>query len=151
MVYSNPFEEIEKMQEDMNRLFRHMGGRALLPYQGQKDIGVHEGFRMPVVDLNETENSIVATFELPGANKDEIELNVMDDRIEVKVEKKIEKESKDKGAYSYEKRAHSYYTSIPLQANVRAEKAEASYKNGILKVEIPKAVQVEKKKRIEIR
>ncbi|MBI3027597.1 Hsp20/alpha crystallin family protein [Candidatus Woesearchaeota archaeon] len=107
--------------------------------------------RIPVADMQETGNSVIATFELPGVAKEDIQLNVAEDRVEVKVEKKAEKEIEEKNNYSYEMRSHSFYGALPLPSDVIAENAEASYKDGILRVEIPKAKKVETKKRIEIK
>src|SRR3989338_4410749 len=101
--------------------------------------------RIPVADMLETESSVIASFELPGVEKEDIQLNVLDGRIEVKIEKKAEKEIEGKENYAYEMRSLSFYSALPLPAEVVAENAEASYKNGILRVEIPKAKKPESK------
>lgn len=106
--------------------------------------------RLPVADIQETEKSVIATFELPGVKKEEIELSITEDRVEVKVERKIEKEAKEDDSYAYEMQANSFYGALPLQTEVIAENAEASYKDGMLRVEIPKAKKAEKK-RIEVK
>lgn len=105
--------------------------------------------RIPISDLVETESSVIATFELPGVEKEDIQLNVTEDSIVVKVEKNIEKEADEKEGYSYEIRSHSFYSALPLPAEVDADNSNASYKNGILKVEIPKAKK--QTKRIEVK
>lgn len=107
--------------------------------------------RLPVAEIHETENSIIAAFEFPGVSKEEIELNFTEGRIEVKVERKLEKEAKEKDSYAYEIRKHSFYGALPLPPEAVAENAEASYKDGILKVEIPKAKKQETRKKIEIK
>ncbi len=145
-----PFEEFKAIQEEMERLFAKT--RHLLGFENQgKSLAKTNNFiRAPISDVVETENSVVASFELPGADKKDIELNVDDSFIEVKVEKKIEAEVKKKGFYSYETRAHQFYRKLPLPAEVIAEKTKATYKNGMLRIEIPKKKQALKKKRIEI-
>ena len=137
MFRSNIFDEIEK----------ELGSNCLAVMKRPELEAIS---RIPVADVVETESSVIATFELPGVEKENIQLNVTDDSIEVKVENKAEKEIKDKGNYSYEMRSHSFYSALPLPAEVIAESADASYKNGILRVEIPKAKKQEKKK-IEIK
>lgn len=52
--------------------------------------------RLPVADIQETENSVIAAFELPGVSKENIELNITEDRIEVKVKRKLEKKAEEK-------------------------------------------------------
>lgn len=64
---------------------------------------------------------------------------------------KIEKEAKQEDSYAYEMQANRFYGALPLQTEVIAENAEASYKDGILRVEIPKAKKQDSKKRIEIK
>ncbi len=146
----DPFEEFKAIQEEMDRLFAKT--RPLLGFGNQnKSLAkTSDFFRAPISDIRETENSVVAAFELPGADKKDIELNITDDFIEVKVEKKAETEVKKKGFYSYETRAHQFYRKLPLPAEVIADKAKATYKNGMLRIEIPKKKQALKKKRIEI-
>lgn len=108
-------------------------------------------YRPAVSDLMETETSIIANIELPGINKDDIELNVTPTHIEVRAEAKEEKEVKEKGVYRYAKRASSFYRSLPLPKEVDAEKAKASFNNGVLRVEIPKLKKEERKgKRVKI-
>ncbi|MBI2657585.1 Hsp20/alpha crystallin family protein [Candidatus Woesearchaeota archaeon] len=137
MFRSNIFDEFEK--EFSNRCVAIMKRPELEAVS-----------RIPVADIVETESSVIATFELPGVEKEDIRLNVTDDRIEVKVEKKAENKVEDKESYSYEMRSQSFYSALPLPAEVAAENADASYKNEILKVEIPKANKAEAK-RIEIK
>lgn len=138
MFKSNIFDEIE----------RELGSNCLAVMKRPELEAVS---RIPVADMTETESSVIATFELPGVEKEDIELNVAEDRIEVKVEKKAEKEVKGKENYSYEMRSRSFYGALPLPAEVAAENADASYSNGILRIEIPKAKKQEAKKRIEIK
>lgn len=149
----DPFEEMRRMHEEMDRLFsRTFRTAKLLPGKEGKELVKYSGFRMPVADVKETDNSVLTTFEIPGADKKDIDLNITENIIEVKVEKKSEKEVKEKGSYSYEARASQFYRALPLPAAVEADKAEATYKDGILKVEIPKIKKIEaKKKRIEIK
>lgn len=142
-MFWDPFDEIERIHEEMGRFFKPRG----------KELVKFSGFRTPKCNMHETEKSVVASFELPGVEKKDIELNVTDDRIEVKVNHKAEKEEKKKGMYRYEASSHSFYRSIPLPVDVKSEEAEAEYKNGVLRVEIPKVKQIEAKKhkRIEIK
>jgi HSP20 family protein len=155
MEMLDPFDELARMHEEIDRLFSRFfrTSKPLLGFGREgRELAKYESFRAPLADIRETENFVIATFELPGADKNDIELNVDENRIEVKVEKKAEKEVKKKGAYSYEARSHQYYRALPLPAEVESEKIEAVYKDGILKVEIPKVKKVkEKKKRIEIK
>lgn len=147
------FIEFERMHKDMDRMFaRHFcQGHAIEDKSKKgKELAHRHPFRAAVADCYETENAVVACFELPGTSKDDIELNITNDFVEVKVQKKFEKEQEDKGTYSYESRSSQFFRRLPLPSNVDADKATASYKNGMLKVEVPKKEKAEKHKKRKI-
>ncbi|HLD06778.1 MAG TPA: Hsp20/alpha crystallin family protein [Candidatus Nanoarchaeia archaeon] len=138
-------DEMERMQHEMNRLAQRRLGQNNAPVRT-------ESIRMPRCQLQETEKAVIASFELPGAEKKDIELNVTDTHIEVKVQKKMEKEHQENGAYYYQAASQGYYRAVPLPVEVQGSKAEASYRDGVLRVEVPKLKQVERRaKRIEIK
>ncbi len=148
----DPFDEMYRMYEEMDRFFNR-AFRSSRPLIESKEKGkslTKKDFRMPIADIKETEKNVLATFELPGADKKDIELNITDDRIEVKVEKKEEREVKDKGSYIYSSASSHFYRSLPIPAEVNPEKAKASYKNGILRIEVPKTKKLQKSKKIMI-
>lgn len=139
-----PFEGLRKLREDMDRMFN----KAFESLPASKEFG--KGFRMPKADVQETENSVIATIELPGVEKENIDLNISEKSIEVKAKKKQEKEEKGKEKYSYSKSSSQFYRRVPLPAEVNSDEANAVYKNGVLKVQIPKTKK-EKKKKINIK
>ncbi|MCX8147079.1 MAG: Hsp20/alpha crystallin family protein [Candidatus Woesearchaeota archaeon] len=147
------FDEMKRMREEMDRLFEEFFNRKrqLIEHKGKKEERGIMSYRSPVTNVYETENSVVAAIELPGVEKNDIELNVTENMLEVKAERKLEKEIKKKGVYSYSSAARSFYRSFTLPAKVDASKAKAEYKNGILRVEMPKIGKgKEEKKRIDI-
>lgn len=163
-MYWDPFEELERMHKEIDRLFRRAfneykpsfdlidydkGSSNLIPYE-REDTKL-DFFRKPVCHLQETEKNIIAAFELPGVNKDNIELNVDDKSIELKVENKDEKkhEEKDRKFYSYS--MQRFYRKINLPKEVDSSKATAEYKDGILRIEMPKKEKDSEKKRLQIK
>jgi HSP20 family protein len=112
------------------------------------DLARMDLFRSPVCDMYETDNLVVAKFELPGVNKANIDINVADDFVEVKVKQNAEQkqENKKMGFYRYESRSSQFFRRVPMPANVKAENATAAFSNGILRIEIPKVKQLEEKK-----
>lgn len=151
----DPFEEMQRLRNEMDRLMKGIvRERPLveLKVKGKELIPWGEDFRVPVADIYETDKTVVAQFELPGVDKKDIQLNMTEDAIEVKVEKKAEAEEKRKGFYRYESRSSQFYRRLPLPEGADSSKADASYKNGILKVEMPKTAKaVEKGKKIEVK
>ena len=146
LLRSDIFDEINRLENEMDLICNTGSRMALVPNEE-----AHEISRIPLSNVYETENSVMAAFEIPGVEKEDIQLNVTEDSIEVKVEKKAETESESKEYNAYEIRRHRFYTLVTLPAEVIAENADANYKNGILRVEIPKAKKQEQKKRIEVK
>ena len=145
---------MKRINREMNSLFKNNFLEGNHPLIDSKDAQLPtERFRLPTCEMRETKDTVIANFEIPGANKDHIELNVTSNEIEVKVESKDEQEAKDekKGRYSYQSFSNQFYRRIPIGIDLDSDKAEASYHDGILKVEIPKKqIEEKKRKRIDI-
>ena len=132
----DPFEEIERMHEEINKMWaRQLGNRGLAD---SRELTPYGKFRMPLARMQENEKTVVARFELPGVDKENINLNVLDNMIELKVQQKHENETKKKDIYSYENSVQQFFRRIQLPAGVDPERVRADYKNGVLTVEMPK-------------
>lgn len=110
-------------------------------------------YRTPVADFWETDKEMVATFELPGVDKNDIDMNIDKDQLEIKVEKKHEEENKKDGSdgYAYMARYAGFYRRIPLPDGVDPEKTKATYNNGVLEVKIPKTEEkARSRKKIDV-
>ena len=97
------------------------------------------------MDLYEEKDEIVAKVELPGMEKDDIEVNITDHRLTVKGEKKKEKEIKEENYYRSERSYGSFIRALDLPKEVQAEKAQASFKDGVLEIRLPKTEEAKKK------
>jgi HSP20 family protein len=158
-MYYDPFEEIARMHEEMDRLFRRSFNgfeKPLLEDKSNKSLTPWQSFgmRTPVCHLHETESKVMATIEIPGVNKSDIELNVDDTGLEIKVDAKQEKKhgDKDNKVYGYSMQQQSFYRKLPFPKEVDSSKATAEYKDGVLRVEAPKKHQIEASgKRLQIR
>ncbi|MGM5482927.1 MAG: Hsp20/alpha crystallin family protein [Nanobdellota archaeon] len=151
------FKELARMQKEMDSMFDNFFGRTssspMLGRSASEQVPALADYTEPVADMFETDNEIVSTIEMPGIDKKDIQVNATDDGIEVKVEKKDEKKDEDKkrGYYSLERKQTGYYRYFPLPAYAEKDKIDATYKNGVLEVRIPKSQeQKEKKKQIEV-
>lgn len=95
----------------------------------------------PALDVHETEKEFQINLEVPGMDEKDIDISVSRDTLTITGEKKEEKEEDAKGIYRLERRYGTFSRSIPLPDNcVETDKAEASFKNGILSIKLPKAV-----------
>ena len=106
----------------------------------------------PSVDVRETDQAYMVTAELPGLEQKDIELNLRDNVLTISGEKRQEKSDGDNGRSYIERTYGRFERIIPLGADVDADRVEATFKNGILTVTVPKSPQAQDKaRRIEIR
>ncbi len=106
----------------------------------------------PAVDVSESEKAYEITAELPGMDKKNIEVNVVHGGITIKGEKKEETEEKKKDYYISERRYGSFERYFDLPDSVDADKIAATFKNGVLKVTLPKTAEAQKAaKKIEVK
>jgi len=99
----------------------------------------------PSVDVSETENSYEVKADLPGMKKDEIKISYQDNVLTLTGEKSHE-EKKDKKNYHHVERAYGkFQRSFRLPKDVKADQIKASYRNGVLNIEIPKAEEAKPK------
>ncbi len=135
-----PFAEMEDM---FDRLRRDFFSPELLR-------GV-EGFT-PRVEVRETDKNILVSAEIPGMKENDINVTLRDNDLIIEGEKRNERKREDKGYYSSEFSYGSFYRSIPLQADVDADKVNATYKSGVLEVTLTKLEESKQTaKRIEIK
>jgi len=107
---------------------------------------------MPAVDVVESDKAYELTAELPGMDKKNIEVKVVDGGLIIKGEKQEEKEEKKKDYYLQERNFGSFERSFGLPEGVDADKIEASLKKGVLTVTLPKKPEAQKPaKKIEVK
>jgi len=99
----------------------------------------------PTVDLYEEKDEIVVKAELPGIDKNNIEVNLTDHMLTIKGEKKKEEEVKEKNYYRSERSYGSFLRTLELPKDVHGDKVKASFKNGILEVRMPKTEEAKAK------
>jgi len=93
------------------------------------------------MDIKQRDDEVIVEINLPGIEEKDIILNVTNDFLEVKAKKEYKTEIKKKGFYKHEEKSSGYYRKISLPTEVKAEEAKTEFKNGVLKVRIPKAKQ----------
>jgi HSP20 family protein len=108
-----------------------------------------EGFS-PAIDVKDHENRLEVRCDLPGVDKDDVDVTVSDNVLTVKGEKKGETEDKDGDYYRKESWSGSFQRSVQLPDSVNTEKAEAEMKNGVLTLTLPKKEEG-KRKQIDVK
>lgn len=161
-VFGEFEEQFRKMQRWMNHIFRDtMSGKLPSPEEGGPYVygwslrvgpdgkphfeefgnvpsmpGAREatGIREPLVDVIEEDKTLSITAEVPGVSKEDIDLEITEDTVTIKVEKEERK----------------YYKEVALPCEVDASSAKASYQNGVLDIELKKAKAKKKGKKIKV-
>lgn len=111
-----------------------------------------EGVRQPVVDLVDTEKEYVVRAELPGISKEDLSIEVADNVVEIKAERKEEAEQKEKGYLRKERHYSKFVRRLPLPEEVAADQADAELKDGVLTLKLPKVAPPERpSKKVKIR
>ena len=108
--------------------------------------------KVPAIDVAETATTYEVTAELPGLDEKNIEVKFSDGTLTIRGEKKEEKEEKKKDYYLSERHYGSFQRSFSVPEDVDAEKIEATFKNGVLAVTLPKTGEAQKNvKKIEVK
>jgi HSP20 family protein len=140
---------LSELQRQMNQVFESFWGKADRPFAG---FDWSFGEPMPRSDVVETADGIEVTIELPGMEQKDVEVSLSGDTLTVRGEKKIEKQEEKKGYYVSERSYGSVYRTIPLPSGIESDKADASFRNGVLTVKIPHSPEAKAKvKRIEVK
>lgn len=137
------------MQREMDRLFSPLMGRM------QTGLGEAETFMrkfMPAVNVSEDEKQIIVKAELPGLEAKDVEVSVADDRLTIEGEKKFEKKSDKEDVHLMESAYGAFKRVIALPDSVDFSKVEATFKNGILTVQLPKKADATKpSKKVDVK
>jgi len=154
---ASPFTFMRRFSEEMDRLFDDFGlGRGLMApgfERGLDRMGTFGGGAWaPQVEVMERNNQLTVRADLPGMTKDDITVDIDDDSLIIRGERKSEREENEEGFYRSERSYGSFYRQIPLPSGVNAEEAKADFRNGVLEITMPAPQRAEEKRRqIEIR
>ena len=138
MSRRNPFEEIEQMFERMNQ---QLGQLNEMPVPGTQQLSV---------DLADREDAFEVTADLPGYDREDIDLSVADRTLRISAEHDDSTEAGDGNYLRRERRRQSVSRSLSLPEDVAEEEASATYTNGVLTVTLPKATDLDDSRSIDI-
>ena len=141
IVRWDPFSDMVQFRDEVGRWFDSLE---------KKKEGKRTAAWAPDIDIKETDQNIQIKADLPGMKKEDINISVDEDQLIIRGERKIEKEEKDKDYVRVERSYGSFYRSFNIGVPVKSDQIEASYKDGVLEVVLPKA-EAKKPKKIEIK
>src|SRR5919202_3026908 len=135
IVRYDPFRDLRTLQDEVNRLFSSNLARTF------DDEGIARGAWNPSVDIYENKDQIVLEAELPGMNREDFDLTIENNVITLRGERRFEKKEDSDNYHRVERSYGSFSRSFTLPQTVNAEGATAEYRNGVLRVTLPKRKQ----------
>ena len=142
----DPFRELDELQTRLSALF----GRAPVRKNGAKDEAMTVAEWTPLVDIVEDDKEYLIKAELPEVKQEDVKVTVQNDVLTISGERMFEKEEKDRKYHRVERAYGSFARSFTLPEDADGEKVAAEFKNGVLKVHLPKSEQA-KPKSIEVK
>jgi HSP20 family protein len=133
----DPFRDALSLQNRLNSLFQEYN-------RGEGDALSTAAF-VPPVDVYEDEHKIVLKLEVPGMKESDLDIQLENNVLTVKGERKFEKEEKEENFHRIERRYGSFYRSFTIPSTVNPDSVKASYEAGVLKVELDKRAEAKPK------
>jgi len=143
LVRWEPFNGVDKFHSRMSEFFEDVFGRP------QRASSVQNGVWYPRVDISESKDSYLIRAEVPGMKKEDFSLEVKDNTLTLSGEKKFEQPTQGVEYRRVERVAGKFVRSFTLPELVKHDAIKATYQDGILEIQVPKA-EAAKPKQIEI-
>jgi HSP20 family protein len=143
--WMDPFRELSTIQERMNQLFEDFVGRTRGAREGELGVGAWA----PSVDIRESDDEFIVTAELPGLEKDQVNVEYKDGVLTLRGERKQEREVKEENYHRMERSFGAFHRSFTLPGAIDEEKIGAKMKNGVLEIRLPKK-EAAKPKQIKV-
>jgi HSP20 family protein len=142
IVRWDPFGEAMRMQRDMDRIFSRLGGAAVGP----------EGAVawMPKVDVKRKDDDIVVRAELPGIDPEQVQVEVTDNLLTIRGERRQEENREGEDWLVRESSYGLFERSLTIPEGVDPASITAGYTDGILEVRVPKALEASRPKTTKI-
>ncbi|MBE0447311.1 MAG: Hsp20/alpha crystallin family protein [Actinobacteria bacterium] len=134
----DPWRELMRMQDELSKTFERVFGPERIP----------EAFWAPAADIYEKDNNIIVRMDLPEVRPEDVDVSIVNNTLRIRGERKHIEEVREENYYRKERRFGSFERTIELPIAVKTEEIDATYKEGVLQVTLPKA---EEKKIKEIK
>jgi len=141
---SDPFLALHR---EMNRLFDEAFRGFGLPEGGAGSEAIAFGVAVPRIDVSETDQDLKVFAELPGVDQNDVEITLSDDVLTIRGEKKVAHENQQQNYHVMERSYGSFARSIRLPFTVNPDQVQATFKDGVLSVALPKPAETQQKER----
>ncbi|MBW2020913.1 MAG: Hsp20/alpha crystallin family protein [Deltaproteobacteria bacterium] len=132
---------IRPERDFFDRFFEDFGLPSLFPEEREW---------VPAFDVSETDKELIVRAELPGMDKKDINITLSDGILTIKGDKKHEKKEENENYHCIERHYGAFSRTMRLPCEVKADKVDATYKDGVLRITLPKS-ETAKPKKIEIK
>ena len=139
LVKWEPFRDLMAMQDRMTRLFDETLSRIW------KEEGITRGVWSPPVDIIEKADELILKMDLPEVSQNEIDIKIEDDTLILQGERKFLKEAADENYLQIERPYGTFHRHFALPRIIDHEKIKASYKDGVLRIVLPKKAEIRAK------
>ena len=148
IVRFDPFRELDRLQNEVNRLFE---GYTQAPEQRSNGGGGNGPLTTarlwsPAVDVAENQNEIVLRAELPGMKQEDIDIELTGDTLTLRGDRKFENEERREDFVRVERAYGRFQRSFTLGVPVQHDQVKASYRDGVLEVHLPKSEDTKPRK-----
>jgi HSP20 family protein len=143
----NPFTALQRMADDMDRMFENFGfgSRLARPFFRETETEIWA----PQIDVFQRNNELTIRADLPGLKREDVTVDISDSEVCIQGERKHEREEDREGYYRSERSYGSFYRVIPLPEGTITDQAKANFNDGVLEITMP-APPASKGRRLEI-
>ncbi len=140
VVKWDPFRDLLSIQDRMNRLFEQTLSRS------RAEEGITASTWAPAVDIYETPETIVLKAELPGLRREDIEIEVRENTLTLRGERRFAKDVQEENYLRIERAYGAFQRSFTLPTTISQEKIRAVFRDGVLELTLPKAEEAKPRK-----
>jgi len=134
----SPLHEVDEIRSEMNRLFEYAFG-------GRTSDGLLESAWAPAVDVIQEADRFVIIADLPGMKREDIDITLNGNTLSISGEKKFENETKEGSYFRSERYSGRFHRSLEMPHSVDSSRIEATYKDGVLTIGLPKSEEAKPK------
>jgi len=131
----DPFRGGGDIQTEMNRLFNSVVEHPATTAMGERTW-------LPAVDVHETNDDLILSFDIPGVPEKDVQLTITGDLLTLRGERRFEREASENNYHRVERLYGRFERSVQLPMTVQTDKVKASYRDGVLEVKLPKAEEI---------
>lgn len=136
LIKWDPFRDVAELQNRINRMFDDSFGHSR-DRDGEMNVCAWQ----PAVDIYETEAGVILAVELPGVGKEDVTVEVKDNILTLKGERFARTDIKPEAYIRHERCYGTFQRSFTLHHNIQPDQIKATFKNGMLEIEIPRPAE----------